>query len=272
MAKRAGYRAAQILLGAAFAAADSSPVAAQSFEPLLLAYGELMRPVRYMRGRASPYVLEKTDFFGGIDAAKATTFAWAGVSYAPLGKLAEDGWRIRIMGGAGLYSYSAPAVPTGVNEANAFSGELLGGYRKTFANIFGHTIYAGVFAGLHYEDQILAYPDRFHEAQGAETGIKGSLELYSRLFQRYIATAFGSISSVHDKYYGKASLLYELNGTWALGGEIATMGDARYSEHRLGLAGTFTWRDRVFALAIGTLENSGRGSGAYTTFSVYSPF
>lgn len=270
MSKRAGKVSVVALVAAWVFAAGS--VQAQQAPLHEQAYQQLLRRYEYLQGLANPYINRKADFFGGIDAAHATTFAWLGMSYAPIGALADDGWRIRFMGGAGLYSYRTSIAPGGINDANVFSAELLGGYRKTFDILFGHRLYAGAFAGLHHEDQILAYPDPSNPARGSETGIKGSLELYSRMWERYIASAFGSLSSVHKKYYAKASLLYELNETWAMGGEIAAMGDARYDEQRVGLAGSLTWRKKVLTLSAGALENSGRGSGAYLTLSVYSPF
>lgn len=272
MTKRARNRVIQILSAAAIAAVGATPVSAQIYEPLLFAYGELNRPFKYMHGRASPYIDRKADFFGGIDAAKATTFAWMGVTWAPIGMLAEDGWRVRFMGGAGRYSYQTNVVPGGVNDANAFSAELLGGYRKTFTNVFGQTLYVGAFAGVQYEDQLLVYNDPSNPAQGSEAGIKGSLEIYSRIRERYIATAFATLSTVHKKYHAKASALYQLNETWAFGAEAAILGDARYQEHRAGLVTSLTWQKRLFSLSAGALDNSGRGNGAYLTFSVYSPF
>lgn len=272
MGNRAGIRAIQALAVAVFACASATPSSAQFYEPLLFAYGELSRPVTWMRGRMNPYIDRKTDFFGGIDAAKATTSVWMGVTWAPMGMLAEDGWRVRLIGGAGRYSYQTSIVPGGINDASAYSGEALGGYRKTFGNVFGQKLYAGAFVGLHYEDQSLALDDPSNPARGGEIGIKGSLELYSRIHDRYIASAFASLSSVHDKYHAKASLLYELNEMWALGGELAALGDARYNEERVGLAGSLTWQKRIFALSAGVLQNSGRGDGTYLSFSVYMPF
>ena len=280
MEKRASKRAVHVLLAAAaIAAANPSPVSAQIYEPLLFAYGQLQRPLKYMRGRMNPYMDRKTDFFGGIDAAKATTFAWMGLTYAPMGVLAEDGWRVRFIGGAGLYSYRTSVAPGGINDASAFSGEILGGYRKTFENIFGQTLYVGAFAGLHYEDQILVYSDPSNPARGSEAGIKGSLEAYARVWERYIGTAFVSVSSVHNKYHGKLAALYELEETWSLrgerwafGGEIAALGDARYNEERAGLVSSLTLDKKIISLSAGVLQNSGRGDGTYVTLSVYSPF
>ena len=59
MATRANNRAVQIMLVAAIAVASPAPVCAQNYEPLLYAYGELARPLKYLRGRASPYVDDK---------------------------------------------------------------------------------------------------------------------------------------------------------------------------------------------------------------------
>jgi hypothetical protein len=277
MANCASNRAFQVLTAAAiFAAAGTTPVSAQIYEPILFAYGELQR---YMRGRLNPYFDQKTDFFGGIDASKATAFAWMGVTYAPLGTLAEDGWRVRLMGGAGRYSYQTSIVPGGINDVGAFSGEVLGGYRKTFENVLGQRLYVGAFAGLHYESQILLYNDPSNPARGSEAGIKGSLETYARVWERYIGTAFVSISTVHNKYHGKLAALYELSETWslrgerwALGGEVSALGDARFNEERAGFVGSLTLQKKIVTLSAGVLQNSGRGDGTYVTLSVYSPF
>lgn len=262
MWKRAGQRAGRFIVAVSIATAGLFPFSVQAYEGLFNPFAYLsIQPLR-----------QKVDFFGGIDAAKATTFTWAGATYAPAGTLSEDGWRVRFMGGAGRYSYASSVVPGGINDANLFSAELLGGYRRTFDGIFGTRIYVGAFAGVFYEDQILQLADPFNAAQGSEIGLKVSLEIYLRAWQHYIVTGFASAATVHDKYHGKAMLLRELNEQWAIGGEIATMGDARYSEYRAGLAASFSWQHRLFTLSVGALDNSGRGSGAYTTFSLYAPF
>lgn len=273
MWERADRRALRFMFAASLAAAISAAPAAhaQTQPPIpIQAYERLVQP--FTTYLTIPYLHQKADFFGGIDAAKAVNFVWAGATYAPVGTLLEDGWRVRFMGGAGRYTYQTSIVPGGINEANVFSAEVLGGYRRTFDNLFGNKLYLGAFAGLHYEDQMLVFADPFNPARGSEVGIKGSLELYSRLWQRYIASAFASASTVHSKYYAKTSLLYEFSEMWALGGEVATMGDARYHEYRAGIAGSLTWKKKIFVLSAGALDNSGRGPGAYTTLSVYSPF
>jgi hypothetical protein len=262
MAKRAGLFARKCLAAASIAGAQFCAPPAPATERAFNAFSYL----------SIPHLHRKADFFGGIDLANAVTFAWAGANYAPFANLDEDGWRLRIIGGAGRYTYLSSIVPGGVNDANVYTAELLGGYRRTFEDIFGRRVYVGAFVGVNYESQMLALPDAFNPTQGSKAGVKAAIEIYSRIAQAYILTAMATASTAHRKYYAKTALLYELTPRWSFGGELVTMGDARYSEHRAGLAGSLTWGSRIFTLSAGALDNSGRGSGAYATLSVYSPF
>lgn len=237
--------------------------------PSAYGYERLFRPFAAL---SIPHFQERVDFFGGIDASDAFTSTWIGMTYAPAGTLLEDGWRIRLSGGAGHYRYRTSIVPGGVNEANTYTAELLGGYRKTYENILGQKVYLGFFAGVNHETQLLLFADRFNPTQGAEIGAKAAFEFYSRIANHFILTGFVTASSAHMKYNAKTSLFYELSERWALGGEIVAMGDARYTEYRAGLAASLTWQRKIFSLSSGLLENTGRGSGVYATFSVYSPY
>jgi hypothetical protein len=262
MAKRAGLFARKCLAAASIAGTQFCAAPLPAAERVFEAFSS----------PSTTHLHRKADFFGGIDLADAVTFAWAGATYAPAGTLHADGWRLRIMGGAGRYTYLTSVVPGGVNDAGVYTAELLGGYRRTFDDIFGQRVYVGAFAGVNYESQMLALPDPFNPTQGSKAGIKAAIEIYSRIAHAYILTAMATASTAHRKYYAKTALLYELTPRWSFGGELVTMGDARYSEHRAGLAGSLTWGSRIFTLSAGALDNSGRGSGAYATLSVYSPF
>lgn len=249
---------------AALSAAAATAIAAPA-----TAYEQLIRP---FAGLPMEHLHRKADFFGGIDFAKPVIFAWAGATYAPAGTLIEDGWRVRFAGGAGRYTYATSVVPGGINDANVYNAELLGGYRKTFDDVFGRRVYLGAFAGVNYEHQLLSLPDPFNPTQGSATGVKAALEIYTRIAQQTLLTANASASTAHKKYAARAALFYELNERWSLGAEFVTMGDARYAENRAGLAASLAWRSKILTLSAGTLDNSGRGSGLYTTLSVYSPF
>lgn len=259
-----GWGAFRWMAIAALPAAAATAIAVPA-----MAYEQLIRP---FAGLSMQHLQQKADFFGGIDYAEPVISVWAGATYAPMGTLIEDGWRIRFVGGAGRYTYATSIVPGGINDANVYNAELLGGYRKTFDNIFGGRVYLGAFAGVNYESQLLSQPDPFNPTQGSKTGVKAGLEIYARIAQQTILIANASASTAHKKHFAKAALFYELNPVLSVGAEIVNMGDARYTENRAGLAASLTWRSKILTLSVGTLDNSGRGSGLYTTLSVYSPF
>lgn len=214
-----------------------------------------------------PVFAKRADFFGGIDATRDSTFAWSGMTFAPRGRLDEDGFRVRLTGGTGMYRYRTGNVPGGINEADVVSGEILGGYRHAFGPVI-----ASAYLGIAYEDQRLRAADASNPTQGSETGIKAAFDLYVRLWSHYIATAFVTGSTVHNKYHARATFLRELNERWAVGVEGGALGDARSSETRAGLVGTLTWRGKIFALSGGFADNSDKGGSSYATLSVYAPF
>lgn len=254
MVERARGGAYQFLVAAfAAAAAWSSPVIAAE---IIVIPPPLRIPIE-----------NRADFFGGIDASKDSYSTWLGITYAPAGRLDQDGWRLRAAGGRGGYRYRTGNVPGGINHASVFSGELLGGYRHTFGPVI-----ASAYLGFHVEEQALAFPDAANPTAGFASGVKAALELYARLWHRYIATGFVTVSSTHNKYNARASLMRELDPRWAFGIETGALGDERTTEIRAGLIGTLTWRRRIVALSLGALDNSDNGSGGYATLSVYSPF
>jgi hypothetical protein len=206
-------------------------------------------------------------FFAGGDVASDSHFAWSGIGGAPSHNLHEDGPRFRILGGVGRYRYRTEAVAGGINEGRVTSGEVLFGFQRTY----GSTI-ATAFIGAHVEDQKLAAPDPGHRAQGTAAGVKVALELFRRLNAQTVATASASFSTVHRAYQARATLAREYPSGIALGVEATLNGDARYSEPRAGVFVQGRYGRTVLALSGGYLSNSDKGSGAYSTLSVFAPY
>jgi hypothetical protein len=205
-------------------------------------------------------------FFSGLDVARDSAFAWAGVAAAPFGGLGEDGLRVRISGGAGRYRYRTPATSSGFNEASVTAGELLTGLHRSFAN--GAIT---VYVGPNVEEQRLADPDAGNAAAGAAFGLKTAIEAYARLDPVWLVNASASASTVHRAYHVRAALLREL-APFAIGIEGAVYGDVRYVEPRAGLNASSTYGRSVLTLAGGALSNSDKGRGIYATLSLYAPY
>lgn len=206
-------------------------------------------------------------FFAGGDIATDSAFAWSGIVAAPSGTLHEDGWRVRLAGGAGRYRYRTAAVPGGVNEADVVSGEVMAGYRFTHANMI-----ATVFMGAHVENQRLHAPDPGHRAQGAAAGLKVLVELYRRFTPRIVGTASASTSSVHRAYHLRATLAYQPSSALAMGLEATLLGDRRYREPRAGMFVQSTYGRTTLSLAGGLLSNSDKGDGGYATLAVQAAY
>jgi len=216
---------------------------------------------------ASDWLTRRLYFFAGVDIARDTTFGWSGIVVAPFKRLDEDGTRIRIFGGFGRYRYDTGAVPGGINTGQITSGELLIGRRIAFDAL---TLVA--YAGAHVEHHALQAPDPANPVAGTSAGLKTLFEIHWRALQNFVATASMSASTVYRSYTARATLARELQPYFQLGAEAAAFGDARYSEVRAGVLMRAMLAPAEFTLAAGLLKNSDKGSGAYTTLSLYAPF
>ncbi len=215
----------------------------------------------------SDWLTRRLFFFAGVDIARDTAFGWSGIVVAPFARLDEDGTRIRIFGGYGRYRYDTGAAPSGVNTGQVASGELLVGRRIAFDAV---TLVA--YAGAHVENHALQSPDPSNPVAGTSAGLKVLLEIHWRALQNFVATASLSASTVYSSYTARASLVHEFQPRLQLGVEAAAFGDARYSELRAGVLLRTALAPAELTLAAGMLSNSDKGSGAYTTLSLYAPF
>jgi hypothetical protein len=206
-------------------------------------------------------------FFGGVDVASSSQFAWSGVVGSPTGLLHEDGLRLRAAGGFGRYKYETQAVPGGTNEGNVSSGELMIGYRRDFGGVIVTS-----FVGLHAENQRLSFSDPGNEAQGTAFGAKAAIETFARLHPHWTLATSAAASTVHRSYHARAAISREYPSGFALGVEALVHGDARYHEPRVGLLAQATFSRTVLSIAGGYLDNSDKGSGAYATVSIYAPY
>jgi hypothetical protein len=205
-------------------------------------------------------------FFGGIDIARDSAFGWSGLVAAPFGHLDEDGTRVRVFVGSGRYRYATSAVIAGQNTGTVHAGEILIGRRIAF----DATVLVA-YLGAHVEQHALRAPDPANPVAGTRAGFKALLEIYTRPWPAFIATASASASTVNRSYALRATFARQL-GSFQFGIEGAAFGDARYSEARAGLLARMPLLRAEVTLAGGILSNSDRGRGFYSTLSLYAPF
>lgn len=217
--------------------------------------------------RADSWLANRVFFFAGTDVSQASMSAWAGGVTAPFGNLDEDGTRFKIAGSGGGYTYRTGALPGGENEGRSASAEILVGRRMSFDGII-----VTAYLGGYGEEQRLREFDPGNPATGRRFGAKAAVEVYARVWERFIVTAFANAATVYESYNARAMLMREFTPRIALGVDTGLLGNARYNEVRAAGAAQFTFERRIATLAAGVAQNSDKGIGAYGTIMVYMPF
>jgi hypothetical protein len=139
--------------------------------------------------------------------------------------LFESGWRLRLGGAMGRYTY-APVLGgrTGV-DFQQFD-PLLGRHFKTGRG--GLTIYVGPEWQKHDN------PDPFARVRGTAWGAKLLVDYYQPIGERMHVFAFGSYSTAFKTYLGVAQFGFRLNERFTLGPEASASGNLSHDKIRFG--------------------------------------
>jgi len=208
---RVGVRAASLVLGGALLAFFPEAVLAQGwFNPFA--------PPTY-----NPTIMA----FGGLTATPTSFFAYAGGVTGFRSDLWSDGYRVRILAGAGTYEHEITGARN--KDIGFASAELMAGYSRGF----GDARLTG-YLGVHVEGHDNKNPGA--DIDGTVIGIKGQVELWLPLSETLHLVASGSLSSVHTSYYASMRAMRRINERFAIGPEAVAMGSRYYDQIRLGLA------------------------------------
>lgn len=116
----------------------------------------------------------------------------------------ESGFVTSIHLGFGQFDYNTVAVPGGNVDADQYSGDMMVGYRHNFGS--GH-ITAQI--GGEYKNYDLSPPNPLSQNDGAEWGVKGSLDISSRFTTNTPFGISGSYSSAFESYRTAADIGYD---------------------------------------------------------------
>ena len=188
--------------------------------------------------------------FGGLTATPTSYFAYAG-SVTGFGEdLWSDGYRVRVVAGAGTYEHEITGAKN--KDIPFASAELMAGYSRSFGKA-RMTGYLGVHVESHNNDNPGA------DIDGTDFGIKGQAELWLPLSDKAHIVASGSLSSVHTSYYTTVRAMRRINERFAIGPEAVAMGSRYYDQVRLGLAGEAWLGKTMLVVSVGHGWNSSNG-------------
>jgi hypothetical protein len=183
-----------------------------------------------------------------------STYGYVGGVAALNRNLTQDGWLVRLAGGAGHYKYNI--VPGVSNDVNFQTGDLMVGYQK----YFGATRVTG-YVGANVEDHHNG-SDPLATMNGTKFGIKGQGEILAPINQYWYLYGQGSISSVWNNYFVMAKAGFNISPAISIGPEVMALGNDRFNAVRVGpfigfnvtpsaqiiLSGGYSWDTRSDSL------------------------
>ncbi len=201
----------RVLGGLALAMVPTAALAQQLFNPF-----------------APPVYNPTTMVFGGLTATPTSAFSYIGGVYGVKSDLWSDGWRLRVLAGAGTYEHEIVGAKN--KDIPFISAEAMAGYSRGF----GEARLTG-YVGVHVESHNNKNPGA--DIDGTNIGIKAQAELWLPLSDKAHVVASASLSSVHSGYYVTMRAMRRLGERFAVGPEAVAMGSRYYDQMRLGLAG-----------------------------------
>lgn len=214
----------------------------------------------------------RTDAFAGVDAGDSWQVSYAGFTLAPDG-LDREGWRVRLYGGAGRYSYtSTTEISPGLRvafdrRAEVFQLEALAGWHTSAGMMT-----ARLFAGIAYEDHVVSPDDPQNAIAGAHFGGKMAIETWFDLSRWAWASVDASYTSTIGGYSGAIKLGLKPVGWLSLGPEASALGNREFDGRRLGAFARWHCGGCDATLSGGVSGDYDDETGAYGALSFYSRF
>jgi hypothetical protein len=177
---------------------------------------------------------------------------------APFSGLTQSGFRLRLGGVLGQYSYVASAA-VGRVQGTQEDGSFLVGYEWV-----ARRFTVAAYAGGDYNNNSLNKYDPNNTAQGSVAGVKVAVDFNYRPTDDTMISGTSSYSTAHNSYYVR------LKGGWALvpqlyvGPEILFLGDNFFRQYRIGAHITGARVGLLqFGVSAGFLNDKTRGNGGY---------
>jgi hypothetical protein len=187
------------------------------------------------------------ELWAGADATSHAWSVYSGVTYAPFGPLAVDGWRLRIVGGYGEYHYrGGHAVDDATVAGTVTFANFLVGYQT---KVGAATIKA--FAGANADLQDLVPGDPDNAVGDHAIGWKAVLEAWFDVTATSWAALDLSFASSHDNYSSRLRVGYRLWPELSLGLEAGAFGNAESESGRGGAFVRYQWTGGEISLSAG---------------------
>lgn len=192
----------------------------------------------------------------GVDVTRANIAIWSGLTWSPLGAVQDDGLRLRLVAGAGRYTYDGWTLVGGLPAPAHFLGQsrfldALAGYHIQLG-----TLTLKPFAGISIAQQAVTPFDPVNPLGGRTLGLKLALETWLRFGDHVWLNVDGSWTTVHATAAGRARLGLRVWQDLSAGIEASVLSDVNQEMRRAGLFVRYAWDRGEISLGGGLTAHS----------------
>ena len=216
----------------------------------------------------SPFLSKALEVWSGGDATRNVWSIWAGVNWSPFGKIEDDGFRVRLGGGGGMYRYTAmiEGARTSIYGTTAFA-DVLAGYQMSIGSMT-----LKVFGGATFDAHALDPRDPSNPVDYTASGAKAVVEAWINLTPAAFAQIDASVATAHEAYWSRLRLGYRVTRRLALGLEAGAFGNRTSDSRRAGVFARYEWLDGEISASGGVSGDIAEPRNAYATVNYLKRF
>ena len=209
-----------------------------------------------------------TEAWVGAEATASVWSIYSGLTWAPLGSVREDGWRVRLVSGVGQYHYTGQidGARHRVNGAVAF-GDVLAGYHLGLGPLT-----LKMFVGGSFDGHQLTPSDPRNPVADRMIGVKAVLEAWLNLGTADWASLDLSWSTAHDSYFSRLRLGHRVAPAVSLGIEGGAYGNQASQNGRAGGFVRYEWDSGEVSVSGGVTGDIAKPNTPYATVVYVSRF
>ncbi len=208
----------------------------------------------------------------GADVTAHSWSVYSGLTASLGGSLREDGWRIRVGGGYGEYSYSSSrwtgsAVVIVPFEGTVTFADALIGYQYQWRAL---TLKA--FAGAAAQHNSVTPIDIESSVRGSRIGAKGAVEAWLDIGTSAFAQLDVTYTTIYDTYGSRLRLGYRLTPQLSFGPEAGLNGNIDYESGRVGGFVRYEGALGEISVSAGGAGDRSEVTGGYATINALVRF
>lgn len=207
--------------------------------------------------------------------ADITAHSWSvytGLTSSLGGSLWENGWRIRLGGGYGEYSYSSTrwtgsAVVVAPFDGTVTFADALIGYQQQWSSLT-----LKMFAGVAAQHNSVTPIDIESSVRGSRVGAKGAIEAWLDIGASAFAQLDLSYTTIYDAYASRLRLGYKVTPQLSIGPEAGLNGNVDYDSGRVGAFVRYDGAKGEISISAGAAGDRSEVTGGYATINALLRF